>query len=316
MLDMHRLKVLRELSVHGSMTATADALGYTPSAISQQIAALEREMSAILVERGPHSIALTEAGRILVEHTEWILEQLDLADFQVKAIAGLRGGRLRLGTFRSAGETIVARAVLDFHRAWPDVGLTLTLGEPEEYLGRLVQGELDLALSFEYDGLPAPHSDSLISELLLTEEMVVALPEHHRLARNPTVALPDLVDEAWIASSSRSSVHEFTAVACRWEGFDARIAFETDDYHIAQALVAAGVGIAFLPACSGHTLHTGVRVLPVRPRPPMRRIYLTARDGGADSPCVAEMIKMLRRVAGDAHPAPSGGDAPPHRHPA
>ncbi|MFD0480311.1 LysR family transcriptional regulator [Nonomuraea thailandensis] len=154
MLEIRRLKVLREVALRGSITAAAEALSYTPSAVSQQIAALEREMAAVLVERGPRSIALTEAGRVLVEHTEGVLEQLDLADEQVRAIAGLKGGRLRLATFRSVGETLVAQALMDFHLAYPAVELALTEGEPEEYLDRLARAELDLALSFDYDGIP------------------------------------------------------------------------------------------------------------------------------------------------------------------
>lgn len=297
MLDMNRLKVLREVALRGSMTAAADFLGYTPSAVSQQIAALERETCTVLVERGAHSIAPTEAGRILVEHTGWILEQLDLADHQVRAIAGLRGGRLRIATFRSAGETIVARAVMDFHRAWPDVELSLTLGEPEEYLGRLTRGEFDLALSFAYDGVPPPAADNLVSEPFLTEEMLVALPERHPLATGTSVALVDLKGESWIASTARSSVHAFTAVACKWEGFEPCIAFETDDYHIAQALVAGDVGVAFVPSLSRSTAHPNVRLLPVRPRAPKRRLQVVTRDGGLASPCVAEMVGLLRNAA-------------------
>ncbi|MEU8227381.1 LysR family transcriptional regulator [Kribbella sp. NPDC048915] len=296
-LDVRRLKVLREVFIRGSMTAAADALGYTPSAISQQITALERETDAVLVERGPQSIALTEAGQILVEHTEWILEQLDLADAQVKAIAGLRGGRLRMATFRSIGETVVAEALTRFHAAWPEVELRLVEGEPEEYVGRLAQGELDLALSFEYDGVVAPHGSDLVAEALLDEEMLVALPAGHPLIERGAVALPELADEDWIASSHRSSVHEFTRIVCSWAGFEPRIAFETDDYHIAQSLVAAGVGIAFLPAVSVHTAHPDVRVVQIRPRPPMRRVFVVTRDTGVASPCVTEMIRLLRNAA-------------------
>jgi DNA-binding transcriptional LysR family regulator len=311
MLDVRRLKVLREVSVRGSMTAAADALGYTPSAVSQQIAALEKEMAAVLVERGPQSVALTEAGRILVEHTEWILEQLDIADEQLKAIAGLRGGRLRLATFRSVGETVVAEALTAFHTAWPDVELRLTEGEPEEYISRLAQGELDLALSFDYDAVPAPHDETFVAERLLVEEMMVALPEDHRLAESVSVALGDLAEEPWIVSSSRSSVHEFTARVCGWEGFEPKVAFETDDYHIAQALVAAGVGITFVPALSMCTSHSRVRVLPVRPRPPRRRVHLLTRDGGAASPCVAEMMNLLRIAARQQASIPIGADQQP-----
>src|ERR671933_2743113 len=132
MLDVRRMRVLREVVACGSLSAAAAALSYTQSAVSQQVAALERECGAKLLERGPRGIRLTDAGRALVEHADAILARLDDAEEELAAIAGLRGGRLRIATFQSAGATLVPRALGEFHRRHPDVELTVTLEEANE----------------------------------------------------------------------------------------------------------------------------------------------------------------------------------------
>src|SRR3954453_4387029 len=124
MLDVRRLRVLREVAARGSFSAAAESLSFTQSAVSQQVAALERECAAKLLERGPRGVRLTDAGRALVEHADAILARIDDAEEELAAIAGLRGGRLRIATFQSAGATLVPRAVGEFHRRHPEVYLT------------------------------------------------------------------------------------------------------------------------------------------------------------------------------------------------
>src|SRR3712207_2986270 len=131
MLDVRRLRVLREVAQRGSFSAAAEALSFTQSAVSQQIAALERESGTKLIERNPRGLRLTDAGRALVEHADAILARLDDAEEELAAIAGLRGGRLRLATFQSAGATVVPRAVGEFHRRHPGVELTVKQEEVE-----------------------------------------------------------------------------------------------------------------------------------------------------------------------------------------
>src|SRR5918998_5119790 len=148
MLDVKRLRVLREVSVRGSFSAAAEALAYTQSAVSQQIAALEREAGSVLVERNARGVRLTDAGRALVEHSEGILARLAAAESELEAIAGLRGGRLRLASFPTAGATLVPLAIAEFSRRHPAVELSLVEAEVEVSLPRLKAGELDIALIF------------------------------------------------------------------------------------------------------------------------------------------------------------------------
>src|SRR3954453_8321196 len=145
MLDVRRLKVLREVAARGSFSAAADALSFTQSAVSQQVAALERETGTKLLERGPRGVRLTDAGRALVEHADAILARIDDAEQELAAIAGLRGGRLRIATFQTAGATLVPRALGDFHRRHPGVEL-IVKQEELEAVDLLQAGEVDVAL--------------------------------------------------------------------------------------------------------------------------------------------------------------------------
>src|SRR3984957_18516741 len=152
MLSAARLKVLKEVAYRGSISATAEALSYTQSAISQQIATLEAETGMALLERHPRGVSLTAAGQMLVGHAEGILARLEAAEASLSAIAGLRGGRLRMASFPTAGATLMPLAIAIFRSAPPDVELTLAEGEPEQIAPRLRAGELDLALLFEFAG--------------------------------------------------------------------------------------------------------------------------------------------------------------------
>src|SRR5213596_2516765 len=149
MLDVRRMRVLREVAVRGSFSAAAEALSFTQSAVSQQIAALEREAGTILVQRNARGVRLTEAGAALVRHTDAILARLGEAEAELEAIAGLRGGRLRLAAFESAAATVMPKAIADFRSQHPAVELSMVLAEPEESLPQLRAGELEVALTFD-----------------------------------------------------------------------------------------------------------------------------------------------------------------------
>ena len=153
MIDVKRLRVLREVAQQGSFSAAGEALGYTQSAVSQQIAAFERETGTTLVERNARGVRLTDAGRALVEHADGILARLAAAEDELEAIAGLRGGRVRLASFPTAGATLVPFAIADFSQRHPEVELSLVEAEPEEAIPALKGGELDIALTFEYESL-------------------------------------------------------------------------------------------------------------------------------------------------------------------
>jgi DNA-binding transcriptional LysR family regulator len=293
MLDVRRMRVLREVAERGSITAAAQALAFTPSALSQQIATLERETGVALVERGPRSVRLTEAGRALVSHTDGIIASLEAAEAEIQAIAGLRGGILRLASFPTAYATIMPAALVEFRRRHPAVELTLTETDPQASLTRLRSGELDLALLYEYDYVPVA-GDEVVEEVDLFEDPIrLLLPRGHRAARRRGVRLKELSDEAWITSTPRSSCHLFVARACEAAGFSPRIGFESDDYTVWQGLVAAGVGVALAPDLALVSVHPDVVVRPVALQPLKRRVFAAHRKGGR-SPAIAAMLDVLR----------------------
>jgi DNA-binding transcriptional LysR family regulator len=192
----------------------------------------------------------------------------------------------------------MAQAITRFHRQHPEVELTLIEGEPEDYLPLIRSGRVDLGLGFEYDHVPRVDIESSEERLLMEDRIGVALPLGHRLtAASPgALDLSELRDEAWIGSTPRSSVHAFTQNLCRTAGFEPQIKFETDDYHVAQAHVATGIGIAFLPELAAATAHPGVVFRHVGPAVPTRRIFAVYRAGGLRSPTTSAMVDVLEQV--------------------
>src|ERR671928_469825 len=196
MLDVRRMRVLREVAQRGSFSAAAEALSFTQSAVSQQIAALEREAGTVLVERSARGVRLTEAGEAVVRHTDAILARLAEAEAELEAIAGLRGGRLRMAAFESAGATLMPLAIAAFSKRHPAVELSMALLEPEDSLPQLRAGELDLALTFDSHG--GASVDGIALQHLLDDPMYLVVPRDHPLARKRHLRLADLADEAWI----------------------------------------------------------------------------------------------------------------------
>src|ERR1700689_4523602 len=182
MLNVVRLNVLKEVAYRGSFSAAAAALSYTQSAVSQQIAVLEAETGTALLERHPRGVSLTAAGQALVGHAEGILARLEAAEMALSEIAGLRGGRLRMASFPTAGATLMPLAIATFRASHPAVELTLVEAEPEEIVPRLRAAELDLALLFEFASESLLGEDMTRAELLV-DPMYLALPPNHRLAK-------------------------------------------------------------------------------------------------------------------------------------
>src|SRR5829696_3283941 len=298
MLDVRRMRVLREVARHGSFSAAAEALSFTQSAVSQQIAALEREAGTTLVERSVRGIRLTDAGRALVRHTEAILGRLAEAEAELEAIAGLRGGRLRMASFESAGATLMPLAIATFRERHPAVELSLSLSEPIDSVPKLKSGELEIALSFDSDGVPAPGEDSIERVHLLDDPLYLALPPDHPLARRRSLRLADLAAEAWIEGAPTCACSAMLRRACERAGFTPHIAFESDDYAAIQGFVAAGVGVAFIAELALTNVRDDIVICSLGRETPIRRIHAAALAGGYRSPATTAMLEILADVAG------------------
>ena len=305
MLDVKRLRILREVASQGSFSAAAEALYLSQSAVSQQVATLEREVGMSLLERTREGPKLTDAGRVVVGHAEAAIARLEEAERELAAIAGLEGGELRLASFPSASATLLTEAVSIFHGRYPNVRLTIAEAEPTDSLPRLRGGELDLALTFDYPSVPSVGERDLDRSLVLTESMHLALPSSHRLADKRVVPLAELAEEQWLCGTRPSSCGEVVMRACRDAGFEPRVGFESDDYHVMQGFIAAGLGFTLLPDLALPTLRSDLVIRATDPPAPQRRVWATTRAEGARSPATEEMVAIMTEV-GDSFARRSG----------
>jgi DNA-binding transcriptional LysR family regulator len=295
MLDVRRMRVLREVAVRGSFSAAADALSFTQSAVSQQVAALEREAGAVLVQRSARGVRLTEAGEALVRHTESIMARLAEAEAELEAIAGLRGGRLRIASFESAGATLMPLAIAAFRERHPAVELSLSLSEPEDCVPLLRSGDLDLAIVFE--SAVHPPDDGINRVHLVTDPMYLVLPRDHPLANRRRVRLADLAGEAWIGGQADCECNRLIGRACAAAGYQPRIAFETDDYAAMQGFVAAGVGVSLIAELGLTTVRDDIVVRDLGRETPVRQIYAATLADGYRTPATQAMVDILQDVA-------------------
>jgi DNA-binding transcriptional LysR family regulator len=302
MLDVKQLRVLKAVAEHGSFSAAAEALSYTQPAISQQIAALERSARATLVDRTSRGVRLTDAGRALVDHADVVLARLAAAEAELDAIAGVRGGRVRIASFPTASAALLPPALALFQERHPEVELVFVEEEPEESIQMLRAGELEVAVVFEFHDLSTQEWDRLYggAELhpLVEDPMYLALPRGHRLAQKPRVRLEDAADETWIAEGNpRNPCGRLHHAACVAAGFDPRIGFQTDDYNVAQGLVAAGVGVSLVPSLALANMRDDIVVRSLGRRAPARAIAAATLAGRYRSPATEAMLAILHEVA-------------------
>jgi DNA-binding transcriptional LysR family regulator len=300
MLDPRRLRVLREVATRGSFSAAAAALAYTQSAVSQQVAALERETGTRLVERGVRTVRLNDAGRALLAHAEAVLARLDEAEQELGELAGLRRGRLRLASFPTAIATLVPRAVARFTERHPEVDLTVLDDHRQGLLPRLARWELDLALIYDHQALPEPDVE-LERTHLLDDPFELVVPDGHPLAGRAPVAIGELAGEAWIGGTPDGAYGRIVLHSCRAAGFEPRVAFGSDDYHAVQAFVAVGLGIAMLPRLALTLVRPGLRRVPLA-APPVRQVAAARLAASHRSAATTSMLGVLAETARDFTP--------------
>jgi len=310
MLDVRRLRVLHTVSACGSVTAAAAALGYTAPAVSQQLAALEREVGMKLTERAGRGLELTPAAMILVGHTDALLTQLDAAESDLAALRDQVAGRVTLAAFPSAAASFVPAAWAALARSAPQVHLDLTEMEPEESLPAVLRGQTDVAVVHEYDLLPRPLDPLFERRELLSDPVLLAVPADHPLAAGPPVLLgapgpPDrsqpvgslvplgaLAGQPFLAPRDSTSCAELIRRACARAGFVPRVVARATDFAVLLGLVAAGAGVTLVPALAARQLPPRVRLL--QPAEPVsRQIFTVSRRGGDRKPAVRVVLDAL-----------------------
>lgn len=286
MLDVRRLRLLRELAHRGTIAAVAEALAYTPSAVSQQLSVLEREAGVALLVRTGRAVTLTPAAIRLVEHTELVLATLQEAATELSATADAVSGTLRIGVFPSAVATILTPAVVALSAEHPGLDLLVRELDPSVVPDALRSESLDIALVQEYDHVPVAADPALHRDPLLQEVVYLAAPTAGSLAESR--------EADWIAGTPGTLCHDLTERACAAAGFIPRIRHHVDDFGAVLALVAAGRGVAFIPELAAGEVPGGVVLTPL---PVQRRTYLAYRRGTGGHPAIAAARRALRAVA-------------------
>ena len=294
-LDVSRLRLLAEVARHGSMTSAAGSLSYTASAISQQIRKLEAEAGQPVLQRHARGVTLTDAGQAMVEHAVLIGHQLEALQARLDDIAGLRAGSLRLGTFPTAGASLLPLAVTQFQGRHPAVKLSVHSSRLAGLLDLLERRRVDIALLWDYawsrvdgEGLALTH--------LLEDPTALVVSNAHPLASRGTVALAELSTESWITRADAHPVVDVLHRSARAAGFVPVVSFEANDYQEAQAMVAVGLGVALVPRLALTNLRNDVSVLSLDGDAPSRRILLARLASRRPTPAETAMTAILTEL--------------------
>ena len=295
MLAPHQLHTLRTVLATGSYAGAAAELRYTPSAVSQQMSALERATGLVLFERSAHSIRPTPHAELLAERAAGVLAMLAALDREVAAIARGEAGVLRIGSFPTASARLLPGALAALRQQRPGVEVEVDEGELGELLPRLLSGELDLALAYRYDAVPASWPAGLVETELLREPLSLLLPAGHRVAGTGPVRLAALAGERWVAPLAESpGALNLDRLAAR-AGFVPRVSFRSNDYSVVRGLVAAGLGVALVPGLGiGDT--DGVLPVPVAGRQP-RRAVLALHRAAAPNGLIAAALAAIQATS-------------------
>jgi DNA-binding transcriptional LysR family regulator len=297
-LDLRRLRVLRAVVRSGSVRAAGQSLGYTPSAISQHVSALERETGTVLLERAGRGVRPTDAARLLADVADDVLDRLADAEQALAALRDGRTGRLHLTSFPSAGAALVPPAVAALRRSHPHLDLVLGVAEPDEALPALRAGDVDVAVVVVPFAAGAGPVDDLHHVHLLDDPYSVLLPTDHPLAGSVDVDLADLATEAWVDTASAPGHCQAAALdACRAAGFTPSFAVQADEYPSTQGFVAAGLGVALVPALALGLVHERVLVKRVRGVQPVRHVHAAVRRARAAEPVVVAALAALTEAA-------------------
>lgn len=300
MLDVRRMQVLRAVVTTGSITAAATNLGYTPSAISQQVASLEKQAGMALLERVGRGVRPTLAGKLLTEHAAAITDKLVEAEAALADLRAGRTGRLRVRYFSTAGAALVPPAVARFRAEHPNVQLDLKLTEPDDPMIEVEAGRADVAIVVLF-----PRHAELTRDVrlvhLLDDPYVAMLPRGHELCRKRVLDLADLAELPWVdACMPHGPCRDVVLDACAGAGFAPNFVVEADDYPTGQGFVAAGLGVSIVPKISFGAVHPGVVVRRVRRPEPVRVIHAAIREEAASNPATASLLEALKAAAAAA----------------
>ncbi|MFI2350316.1 LysR family transcriptional regulator [Streptomyces sp. NPDC019443] len=294
MLDLGRLRALHAVSVHGSVAAAAIALGYTPSAVSQQITKLERETRTTLLERRGRGVALTDEARHLAATAQELLAIVERAETTLEERRGQPTGRLTIGAFASAARGLLPGVLAELGRRHPGLDARMTEVDPHLSIDLVARGMIDLALAHDWDIAPLPAPEGVAQAVIGDDLCDLLVPEGHPLAARVSVRREDLAGQRWICQPPGTVCHDWLVRTLRAAGCEPDLAHQAEEYHTQLALVAAGLGIALIPRLGRGPLPAGVVALALDPVP-KRRLYALWRTGAARRPAITATVESLQR---------------------
>jgi DNA-binding transcriptional LysR family regulator len=298
MIDLRRLRILRAVSHYGTVTAAARALHFTPSAASQQIRQLGRELGVTLLEPQGRGVRLTPAARSLLEHADAIEARWERAEAEMRGLGTEPAGTLHAAGFPVALSRLLAPMTAALRDQHPRLTVRLTEAEPGRCLDLLFQGEIDLAVIEAAPGTPPRTDPRFDQEPLLDDELDLVVPDGHRLAGRESVALEEAALEPWILPTPDTTCHAHAMSACRAAGFTPDGAHRTTDWGASAVLVAHGLGVALIPRLADFSPTLPVTRVRLEGTPvPARKLLTCTRQGGRRHPAVAAALAELDKIA-------------------
>ncbi|MGK5685168.1 LysR family transcriptional regulator [Actinoplanes sp. URMC 104] len=297
MLEIRRLVLLRELAIRGTIAAVAEALNFSPSAVSQQLSQLEREAGLPLLRKAGRGVQLTPQAEVLVESVGEVLETLERAEARLQASVATVSGRVRLAVFQSAALALMPATLLAMATRFPDVRVEMVQREPEEALRETWARDFDMVIAEQYPAHAAPHHPGLDRRPLTTDAIRLALPAAGA-ALHPVASLEQARAMPWVMEPRGTASRHFAEQLCRSTGFDPDVRYETADLQAHIRLVESGNAVALIPDLVWAGRDTSCRLLDL-PGLPRRTLFTAQRLSGAASPAAHALRETLERVAGD-----------------
>lgn len=303
MLDLERLRALHSVATYGSVSAAADVLHVTTSAVSQQLAKLERETGQKLLERNGRGVRLTDAAELLVTHADRILSLVERAQADLEAHRGAVVGELAVAAFPTAIRGLMPAALRGLRADHPDLRVIVGEEDPMQSIPRVVRGDLDMAVVQDWNNEPLPIPEGLLRGTICYDVADVALPGGHPLADRDEVELKELAGDPWISSTPGSICCDWLTHTLRSIDAEPRIDHMAYEFATQLALVEAGLGNAILPRLGRCDVPEGVRVVPLKTSL-SRRVYAVWREEAARRPAIRAAMDALRAAAPPVTPAP------------
>jgi DNA-binding transcriptional LysR family regulator len=286
-LDLHRLRLLRELHRRGTITAVAQALSFSPSAVSQQLATLERETGVRLLEPAGRRVRLTAQAELLVQHAEVLLEEMEKAESAVARSLDETAGTLRVAAFQTAVMALIPPALTRLQARHPRLRIEVTELEPDAALPAMVAGDYDLVMAEEYPGHPLPQLRDVERRDLFADELLLVTPSNW-----PERSVQELAGRPFVMEPANTPAGRWATAACRQAGFEPDIRYATTDLQIQLRLVEEQLAVALLPELAGARSRHSTKVHPLQGRP-TRQIFSAVRRGASGRPAIQAFTEAL-----------------------